>query len=112
MSQILFGDPYADISDRTGVPVSTIKKIKHRNYAQLQAVKHDAMAKQTDEISALVKRSNGMINRLLDKADRGELEVSITDLVSISREMYRQTTINPTPIRSATLLTQVASKYQ
>jgi hypothetical protein len=87
LTQILLGQPYAEIAEETGVAVSTIKKIRARNKALLQTNKDEIERWTADEAKGPLKRLYKLINKALDEADRGEREISIKDLVLLSNQM-------------------------
>lgn len=89
------GYAYADISEKTGVAVPTIKKIKKRNQERLSKVEERVIEKHADEVTAILRKTYRQINRLFDKEERGEIELSINDVLAISNEMHKQTTLNP-----------------
>lgn len=108
---IALGYAYADISDKTGVAVPTIKKIRSRSQERLDKVEERVIEKHVDEVSAILGKTYRQINRLFDKEERGEIELSINDVLAISREMYRQTAINPPQVPPRQNLELVYKKY-
>lgn len=108
---IALGYRYADISQKTGVAVPTIKKIKKRSQHRLDKVEERVIEKHVDEVSQMLKKTYRLINRLLDKDEAGLVEVSIKDLLLISNEMYRQTAINAPQAPRHQKLNLVYKKY-
>lgn len=112
LTSILMGDTYVVVSQKTGVPVSTIKKIKKRND---EAVAHSYAQLADDQASSaneLLQQTNKRIARLLALDRMGAVTVSVGDLCRISEAMYAQTMVNSSPLKSARTLTKVAQKYQ
>lgn len=91
---IALGYAYADISLKTGVAVPTIKKIRRRSQKRLDEVEERVIEKYVDEVTTILQKAYREINRVLDKSERGLIELPIKDLMAISNEMYRQTTVN------------------
>ncbi len=111
ISLILAREKYADIAVKTGVPASTIKKIKRRNYEQFETLESEATIERLESINTLVKRANLQISKVFDKAERGEVELTVHELVIVSKEMYKQSTINSSPLSPARRLQELARKY-
>lgn len=91
---IALRERYADISKKTGVAVPTIKKIKKRSQERILHIEVRVTEKLADDISTTLKQTYRLINRLLDKDEEGLIDLSVKDLLLISNEMHRQTTIN------------------
>lgn len=108
---IALGYKYADISQKTGVPVPTIKKIKKRSQVRLGKIEERVIEKHVDEVSQMLKKSYSLINRLLDKEDAGLIEISIKDLLQISNEMSRQASISAPQAPRRQKLRSVYEKY-
>lgn len=109
---ILAGDAYAVVSQKTGVPVSTIKKIKKRSDIQTARLYDQAVREQIDNAITLLERTNGQISRLLTRAELGLVDISIYDLCRISNAMHRQTAISLPPLKSIKTLKSASRKYQ
>ncbi len=97
VKRILEGDAYADISADTGVAVSTIKKIKKRNYERFFT--SDIAAKFTiyEEMRIIISRTNQQILRRLDAEENN---MSISELLAILDSVDKRTAIKPPPISS------------
>lgn len=108
---IALGYRYGEISNRTGVAVPTIKKIKKRSQKQLNTVQEQVIERHVDEVSALQQKTYHLINRLLDKDEQGLISISIRDLLTISSEMHRQTAINAPQGHRHQKLNSVYKKY-
>lgn len=108
---IALGHRYADISQKTGIAVPTIKKIKKRSQSKLSKVEERIIEKHADEVSEALKKTYRLINRLLDRDEQGLIELSIQDVLLISNEMHRQASINPTPAPRHQQLEMVYKKY-
>lgn len=108
---IAIGTRYADISQKTGVAVQTIKKIKKRNHDKLNRVEERVIERHADEVSKMLNKTYYLINRLLDKDEEGLIELSIKDVLLISNEMCIQSTINLTPSARRQNLNSVYKKY-
>lgn len=112
LTSILIGDAYAVVSQKTGVPISTIKKIKKRN-DKVVAQSYDQLADQQAETAhELLQQTNKRIARLLALDSMGAVTISVSDLCRISEAMHAQALINSSPLKSARTLTKVAQKYQ
>lgn len=108
---IALGYRYADISQKTGVAVPTIKKIKKRSQERLDKVEEQVIERHVYEVSQMLKKTYHLINRLLDKDEAGLVEVSIKDLLLISNEMHKQTAINAPQAPHHQKLNLVYKKY-
>lgn len=109
MRRILVGDAYKDIAADTGVAVSTIKKIKKRNYqAFWEEEAKDPESTLFEEMRLLMARANF---RLSYRVDHDGFEMPVKDLLAIVREMHRQTVINANLGRRATPINPDALKY-
>lgn len=87
LTQILIGQPYADIAEKTGVAIPTIKKIRARNKVLLQANKDEIEHWTTDEAKEPLRRLYKLISNALDEIDRGERDISIKELLLLSNQM-------------------------
>lgn len=99
MTRILSGEAYADISRDTNVAVSTIKKIKKRNYEAFYEAESTSKRSIIDEMRIANMRAMQAINHVLDKDQEGEITLTIKELLAISHEMYKHTAIYSTPVR-------------
>ena len=109
MHRILMGDAYKDIAADTGVAVSTIKKIKKRNYqAFWEKEAKDPESTLFEEMRLIMARANF---RLSYRVDHEGFEMPVKDLLAIVREMHRQTVINANLGRRATPINPDALKY-
>ena len=112
LTSILMGDTYATISQNTGVPVSTIKKIKKRSDIQMSELHTHVVAEQLNSTEALLKQVNGQVGRLLEEAELGIRDISVVDLCRIMEALHAQTVIKSSPINPTRTLTKIAQKYQ
>lgn len=112
LTSILMGDAYAVVSQKTGVPVSTIKKIKKRSDIQMAQLYSHVVHEQADSAHELLQQTNKQIARLLAQDELGLITISVNDLCRISTAMHAQTMVNSSPLKSARTLTKVAQKYQ
>lgn len=112
LSLILTGRQYADISKATGIPISTIKKIKQRHDKEVVGAYAKAAEAHVSDVNSLLNQANRQISKLLTKAEIGTLDISVTDLCRISNAMYAQTTASSSPFKSLKTLETVAKKYQ
>ena len=108
---IALGYAYADISDKTGVAVPTIKKIRRRSQERLDKVEERVIEKHVDEVTAILQKSYREINHVLDNSERGLIELSIKDLLTISNELHRQTVANSPQAPRPQNLELVYKKY-
>ena len=109
MHRILMGDAYKDIAADTGVAVSTIKKIKKRNYqAFWEKEAKDPESTLFEEMRLIMARANF---RLSYRVDHEGFEMPVKDLLAIVREMHRQTVINANLGRRATPINSDTLKY-
>ena len=109
MHRILMGDAYKDIAADTGVAVSTIKKIKKRNYqAFWEKEAKDPDSTLFEEMRLIMARANF---RLSYRVDHEGFEMPVKDLLAIVREMHRQTVINANLGRRATPVNSDTLKY-
>jgi hypothetical protein len=90
------GDRYANISHDTGVPVPTIKKIKRRNLAAIIEIEHRVVEWQAKTARRMLQKSYTQLERELDRALAGEIDIGIRELVAISREMFKQVQVEET----------------
>jgi hypothetical protein len=112
ISRILLGEKYSDISLKTGVAVSTIKKIKKRNQAKFIEINDAVTVSVIDEVRLALGKTYKALNRLLDKDQAGDINLSVRELLIISNAMHKQSVINY-PSRSTPLSIQnVLEKYQ
>lgn len=112
LTSILMGDTYAMVSEKTGVPISTIKKIKKRSDIQMAQLHAHVVEQEADTAQTLLGQTNKRIARLLALDEMGAIDISIADLCRISEALYAQTLVNSSPLNSARSLTKVAQKYQ
>lgn len=112
LTSILMGDAYSVVSEKTGIPISTIKKIKKRSDIQISHIHTHVVQEQADSAYELLQQTNKRIGRLLDQDKLGIINISVGDLCRISSAMHAQTVINSSPLRSARTLAKVAEKYQ
>lgn len=112
LTSILMGDTYVVVSQKTGVPVSTIKKIKKRNDEAVAHSYTQLADEQASSAKELLEQTNKRIARLLALDKMGAVTISVSDLCRISEAMHAQTMINSSPLNSARTLTKVAQKYQ
>lgn len=112
LTSILMGDTYSDVSSKTGVPVSTIKKIKHRNNEEVARSYAKVTEDHSNSAKDLLQQTNKQIGRLLILDRLGAIDISVNDLCRISSAMHAQTLINSTPTKSLKTLTNIAQKYQ
>ena len=108
---IALGYAYADISDKTGVAVPTIKKIRRRSQERLDKVEERVIEKHVDEVTAILQKAYREINRVLDKSERGLIELPIKDLLTISNELHRQTVVKSPQAPHLQHLELVYKKY-
>ena len=112
ISRILLGEKYSDISSKTGVAVSTIKKIKKRNQAKFIEINEAVTVSVIDEVRLALGKTYKALNRLLDKDQAGDINLSVRALLIISNAMYKQSAINY-PSRNIPISVQnVLEKYQ
>lgn len=90
---IASGSKYADISEKTSVPVSTIKKIKRRNTEGLAQITKQIIQSQAQTAARLLQKSHRQIEKNLDRAFTGDVDIALKDLVSVSKEMFHQSQI-------------------
>lgn len=112
LTSILMGDAYAVVSQKTGVPVSTIKKIKKRSDIQLAHLHAQVVQEQAESAQELLQQTNKRIARLLALDKMGVITISVSDLCRITEAMHAQTIINSSPLKSVQTLTKVVQKYQ
>lgn len=112
LTSILMGDTYAVVSAKTGVPISTIKKIKKRSDIQMAHLHSHIVSKRANDAHELLQQTNKQIARLLAQDELGLITISVNDLCRISTAMHAQTVINSSPLKTAQTLTKVARKYQ
>lgn len=91
MHRILAGDAYKDIAADTGVAISTIKKIKKRNYDMFWAQDATRDVSIKNEMFRILSNTNRVISRKLDRY--GE-KLSVKELLDISQEMHKQSVID------------------
>lgn len=112
ITSILMGDTYAVVSQKTGIPVSTIKKIKKRNDEAVALYYGHLADEQAESAHEILQKTNKRIARLLALDSMGAVAISVNGLCRISEAMHAQTMINSSPLKSARTLTIVAQKYQ
>lgn len=62
------GDTHAQISKDTGIPVGTLQNIKKRNPAALEIIQNKMIDHQISSAKKILKKSQDLIERKLDKA--------------------------------------------
>ena len=82
---------YTDIAQQTGLSVSGIKKIKHRNNYKLQVIEKQLIDYQVDKAKKAHMQAQYLIHAQLDQAEAGLIIIPLAHLLAISREMHRQT---------------------
>lgn len=112
LTSILMGDTYSVASQKTNIPISTIKKIKKRNDKAVSEPYAKLAGQQAENALGLLQQTNKKIARLLALEGMGAIEMSVNDLCRISNAMHAQTLVNPTHTRSLKTLTNIAQKYQ
>lgn len=112
MKRVLAGELYASISESTGVPVSTIKKIKKRNYEAFAAHAESINSSIYVDMEKMLKQSYLSLSNILDRDASGEINLSVRDLITISSEMHKQTVINSTPRMPSFSTQKTIQKYQ
>lgn len=112
LTSILMGDTYVVVSEKTGIPVSTIKKIKKRNDEAVSHSYNNLADQQAETAYELLQQTNKRIARLLALDQMGVIDISVNDLCNISSAMHAQTLVKSPPLRTLRTLTKVAQKYQ
>ncbi|MBP9852840.1 MAG: hypothetical protein QG640_618 [Patescibacteria group bacterium] len=112
LTSILMGDTYSEVSQKTNVPVSTIKKIKKRNDAAIAQSYTKHADEQADSAKELLQKTNKRIARLLALDGMGAINISVADLCRISEAMHAQTLVDSSPLKSAQTLTRITQKYR
>jgi hypothetical protein len=112
LTSILMGDTYAVVSQKTGVPVSTIKKIKKRNDEAVAHSYTQLANEQASSANELLQQTNRRIARLLALDNMGAISISVGDLCRISEAMHAQTMVDSSPLRTVRTLTKITHKYQ
>lgn len=85
LSLIMLGYPYPDIAEKTGVAVSTVKKIKARNKQAYEAGKRELVQFTADAARVSLQRVYTLLNKHLD--ERGDT-MSIDELLAIADQMH------------------------
>lgn len=106
------GDTYAVVSQKTGTPISTIKKIKKRNDEAIARSYAKLADEQADSAHELLQQTNRRIARLLALDNMGAVTISVGDLCRISDAMHAQTIVNSSPQRTVRTLTKIVQKYR
>lgn len=94
------GDKYETIRDiieqEEGRRISkaVITATKARNTTTLTTIREAIIQKEKDDAEGLLARSHRLIGRQLREAERTGEPVKLTDLTSISKEMFHQTRID------------------
>lgn len=112
ITSILMGDTYAIVSQKTGVPVSTIKKIKKRNDEAVTLSYGHLADEQAESAHEILQKTNKRIARLLALDSMGAVTISVNDLCRISEAMHEQTLVNSSPLRTTRTLKKIVQKYQ
>lgn len=112
LALIVTGQQYAAIASSTGVPISTIKKIRKRNLVKIRSCEAAIENEQLTIAGDNLKQTYVLLNRILDRVNRDEVHISIRDLLTISSTMRRQTDINATPKAPPQRLKNLVQKYQ
>jgi hypothetical protein len=90
ITMIAVGVRYAEISEHTGVAISTIKKIRKRNEAQFEKVEQQIVDWRASEAKKILQQTYKLLGNRLDRAEAGLEEISIMELLAISRAMFNQ----------------------
>lgn len=122
------GDKHEDIRVQTGVSLDGIRLIKIRNKENLAIIKQKTLEKQIENADLIKAKANTKLSKRLDRDDTAEAilakankdylddtitlkeftnimhrvkELSITELVQVSKEMHHQSVETDTPKDSA-----------
>jgi DNA-binding CsgD family transcriptional regulator len=95
---IALGTRYSDISRQTGLHISTIKKIKRRNKEIVLRIQHELVTRQIKAAQRIHGKAIQLIARYMNDIDAGKQSVSIMELLAISKEMHRQSLLDPEPV--------------
>ena len=109
VKQIALGNKYADISVKTGVPVSTIKKIRKRNDLALKQIKQHII--QSDAHIAVRMRQKSL-RELENRLDNASDQITTKDLVSIIKEMSNQALLDRQESASEQLTTDESPEFK
>src|SRR3990167_3052977 len=90
ITRIAKGMKYQEIYEEVGVPVSTIKKIKKRNLQLFYEVRQEIIKKDAAVAARLHYKAHILLERRIDAALAGRVEMSTKDLVSVVKEMTVQ----------------------
>lgn len=89
----LLGYPYPDIAEKTGVAISTIKKIRARNKGAAGVDVLKLEHTYIDEALAIQQRARRQLKRILDEAEGGIRKLTIGELIRIAK--YGDKAVDP-----------------
>jgi hypothetical protein len=90
LTQILLGQSYPDISKETGVPASTIKKIRARHKVNAQAMITEVEQESVKQAKASLQKARDLLGSYLDEALMGLRHLSINEMILVSNQMFIQ----------------------
>ncbi len=104
LTQILLGYPYADVALRTGVAVSTIKKVKMRNKTRFQANQNELEHWTAEEAKTFLQSTYVLLNRILAEVEQGTRVLSVKEIVLISNQMLIHERVSTTALSYSPLI--------
>ena len=104
------GDRYADISETTGTPIPTIKKIKGRNKEALARIEDQIIRKQAESASRILSKSLNLLEQRLDMVAAGDENIKVRELVAITKEMHDQAQVEQDNPGDAPLSSEAAQE--
>jgi hypothetical protein len=87
LNKMLLGYPYSEIAAKTGLAVSTLKKIKARNKARLVANQQELRQWTSSETKEFLQRSYQLLEKTLINAENGTKTLTVKELILISNQM-------------------------
>lgn len=134
VARLARGDKQLDIMAEMGVAIATVTAVKKRNKENLAIIKQKTLEKQIENAEAIKQKSNAKLSKRLDRDDEAEKiiskaqseylngdislkefsdimrrvkELSVNELVTISKEMHHQTVETDKPPAAAGDLTDL-----
>jgi|GEM_PF-7020449 len=109
---ILSGMSYKKIQSLTGVPVSTIKNIKFRHKNHIEDRKYNLIEDNYINSRKVLAESYAELSRILGDSRSGVTDLSVNDLIAISKEMHTQSTTSSPQGPMSNNLQKLVQKYQ
>lgn len=111
IKRILNGDVYALISADTGIAVSTIKKIKKRQYEALAQAKKEGQLSIAEQYRLINCRIIRKLNAAVTEYPEPGKDLTVSELLGIIRITHKHSLIKSPPYRPPTPREKELLKY-